>query len=544
MKKPTKTKLIRSLIQLASFILFPGLFAITFSGIGSIITAIATQTFSLATNGTTLLLTLGILIITAIFGRFFCGFICSFGASQDLFFAIGKLLKIPSIHISEKLSRLLTPIKYILLALISVLIWIAGLSFSSNLSPWSVFGEAITFNNPDFTALLSIGGFILIAIMLSSIFFERFFCRYLCPLGGLLALASHFRIFRIRKPSEKCASCKLCTSNCPMGIPLYSSDKVTSDECINCLNCTAVCPRNNCKANPLPAVSASVAVLSIAGFRFLATLDSTSLSSSNSSSLNSSSLISSFSNSSSLISSSTDVGPYTDGTYSGSANGYRGTTSLTVTISNGNIDTITIDSYEDDSEFFNRAKNTIIDEIITSQSLNVDTVTGATFSSNGIIAAVTDALSNALSDSSSISSSSTSSNSSSLSSSSSSSSSSSDSTNVVSDAGSYTDGTYTGTGTGLRGDTNVTVTVSNGVITSIIIDSYEDDEQYFSRAQNTIIDEILSSQSTSVSTVSGATFSSNGILEAVSDALGIDFTNPNSSLSGEGGSGFGGHHRH
>lgn len=104
-------------------------------------------------------------------------------------------------------------------------------------------------------------------------------------------------------------------------------------------------------------------------------------------------------------------------------------------------------------------------------------------------------------------------------------------TTTAAQTGKYTDGTYTGSGTGLRGTTSVTVTVSGGVITSIEIDSYQDDSQYFNRAKSTIISEILKAQSVDVSTVSGATFSSNGILEAVADALSLDFTNPNSTMS-------------
>ena len=61
--------------------------------------------------------------------------------------------------------------------------------------------------------------------------------------------------------------------------------------------------------------------------------------------------------------------------------------------------------------------------------------------------------------------------------------------------------------------------------------SYSDDRQYFSRAQGSMIDRIIESQGINVSTVSGATYSSNSILEAVADALDIDFSNPNSSMS-------------
>jgi uncharacterized protein with FMN-binding domain len=107
--------------------------------------------------------------------------------------------------------------------------------------------------------------------------------------------------------------------------------------------------------------------------------------------------------------------------------------------------------------------------------------------------------------------------------------------------GTYTDGVYTGTGTGFRGDTEVTVTVSSGKITDIEIVSYQDDREYFEHASS-IIDDILSLQSVDVDTVSGATFSSNGILEAVADALNVGFTNPNSTLQGEGGHGFHGGH--
>ncbi|EWM54229.1 FMN-binding protein [Ruminococcus flavefaciens] len=82
---------------------------------------------------------------------------------------------------------------------------------------------------------------------------------------------------------------------------------------------------------------------------------------------------------------------------------------------------------------------------------------------------------------------------------------------------------------GFRGETKVTVTVENGEITDISIDSYKDDQQFFSRAENSVISEILGFQSVDVDAVSGATFSSNGIKEAVANALGMEFTNPNST---------------
>ena len=102
--------------------------------------------------------------------------------------------------------------------------------------------------------------------------------------------------------------------------------------------------------------------------------------------------------------------------------------------------------------------------------------------------------------------------------------------------GKYTDGTYEGSGQGYRGTTTVSVKVSNGNISSITIESQKDDDQFFNKAKSTIINEIISSQSTDVQTVSGATMSSNGIIDAVANALGISYTNPNSQMQNNHGS--------
>ncbi len=83
---------------------------------------------------------------------------------------------------------------------------------------------------------------------------------------------------------------------------------------------------------------------------------------------------------------------YIDGTYHGSGSGFRGTTEVTVEVKNGKISSITVDSYRDDKKFFIRAFDTIVERIIGSQSAEVDAVSGATFSSEGIKKAVADAL--------------------------------------------------------------------------------------------------------------------------------------------------------
>ena len=84
--------------------------------------------------------------------------------------------------------------------------------------------------------------------------------------------------------------------------------------------------------------------------------------------------------------------------------------------------------------------------------------------------------------------------------------------------GNFEDGVYTGQGTGYGGITEVEVTVENGSITKIEVLSNHDDQTFFNRAL-TLIDTIIDEQSYDVDTVSGATYSSRGILEAVKNAL-------------------------
>ena len=251
----------------------------------------------------------------------------------------------------------------------------------------------------------------------------------------------------------------------------------------------------------------------------------------------------------------------TDGTYTGSGTGFRGETTVDVTVDSGVITDISITSAADDAEYLNKASSAVISEIISGQTTDVDTVSGATYSSKGIIAAVENALSSSGSESQTSGQSTSDSaaaqttqetdtqqasgtqeteNAAESGSTASADAAESASLSALTD---LKDGTYTGSGTGLRGETDVTVTVSGGKITDITIDSYQDDQQFFERAESTVVQEIIDNQSVNVDAVSGATYSSNSIKEAVANALSVDYTPStiqNEGHGGEGGGQFGG----
>ena len=117
--------------------------------------------------------------------------------------------------------------------------------------------------------LLSIGGVLLLVIIIGSVFIERFFCKYLCPLGALFSAASKFRIFRINKLSAGCGNCKICAGKCKMSIPMNKYNSITSGECINCMSCTTVCHRDNVKADAVPALSGTTAAVALMGVYYV-----------------------------------------------------------------------------------------------------------------------------------------------------------------------------------------------------------------------------------------------------------------------------------
>lgn len=232
-----------------------------------------------------------------------------------------------------------------------------------------------------------------------------------------------------------------------------------------------------------------------------------------------------------------DASNLKDGVYTGSGQGFRSVITVAVTVSGGKIAAIEIVSAGDDEPYFSNAKG-LIGSVIAAQSTSVDTISGATYSSKGILVAIKNALEQSAGQAKS------------------SSAASPASTPATSDKGhvtlsptetpasGYIDGTYYGEGEGYKSAIRVAVTIANGRISQIDIVSQGDDAAYFSRAQS-LVSSIVSKQTTAVDTVSGATFSSEGILAAVEDALrqatpstdstgGASTDKPSGGSSGEG----------
>ena len=195
--------------------------------------------------------------------------------------------------------------------------------------------------------------------------------------------------------------------------------------------------------------------------------------------------------------------PYADGVYVGSSRGYGGAVRVQVTMENGSITEVEIlDASHETRQFLRRAKR-LLTTVVEAQSWEVDAVSEATYTSRGILGAVQNALTG----------------------------------EVVNNPlppqpkpaaplvveeftapSTYLDGIYTAEAIGFEGKITVQVTVAEDKITDITVLSAEDEEEYLSRAKQ-VIPAILEGQSPNVDAVSGATYSSTGILNAVKLAL-------------------------
>ena len=206
---------------------------------------------------------------------------------------------------------------------------------------------------------------------------------------------------------------------------------------------------------------------------------------------------------------------YKDGTYQGSGTGFGGTITVQVTVAGGQITSIDILSAAGETGSYLASARGVINRIIAAQSPNVDAVSGATYSSNGIISAVQNALSQAANDGTGTEEtpSETPSPTPEI------------TPAILPDPGeddgkaTYKDGTYEGQAEGFSGLVTVKITIKNGKIKKVT-NTNTDTKEFFDKAWSGIKEQIIARQSVSgIDAVSGATYSSNGILQAAQNAL-------------------------
>lgn len=198
---------------------------------GSLVTGFSWQAFLL--DPLTFILWFSVAAALLFWGRgAYCGWLCPFGALQELTNQIARKLHIPQWTLPWGLHERLWPLKYmIFLGLFGVSLM--SVEQAEHLAEIEPFKTAIILKFIrawPFVAYAS-------ALLVAGLFVERFYCRYLCPLGAALAIPARMRMFDWLKRYHECGNpCQTCSNQCPVQA-IHKTGEINPNECINCLHC-------------------------------------------------------------------------------------------------------------------------------------------------------------------------------------------------------------------------------------------------------------------------------------------------------------------
>lgn len=242
---------LRAAIQLVFFLFLPSAFTTAFSGIKSVLTQIGAGNPIAWSSFLTVLLAL--CAYTIVFGRFFCGYACAFGTLGDavhsLYLFLCKNVQKKSLLLKKSWKKPLSYVKYAVLLAVVLLCFLGVYGDLTGWSPWDVFSMLRSGNFK--VGAYWLGCILLVLILVGMVFCERFFCRFLCPMGAVFSLLPILPFFSVRRKREKCAKgCTACEKVCPsdLSLPEDGSWNVSGD-CFQCQKCLEICPKKNAKSS-------------------------------------------------------------------------------------------------------------------------------------------------------------------------------------------------------------------------------------------------------------------------------------------------------
>ena len=221
-----------------------------FGGLESLYQIFTAGTFISKIFSGTMILFVITLVIAIIFRRSFCGLICPFGAIQEFFAKIGKLIFKRKLIIPSIIDKPLRYLKYVILVITVAFAWITAGLWMAPYDPWSAYGHL----SEGIAAVWveSAVGLILLAItIIGSLLYDRFFCKYLCPMGALYAIIGRISPLKIVRNEDVCINCGKCSKVCPVNIDVQNMKEITSAECINCQICVLDCPKAGALENKI-----------------------------------------------------------------------------------------------------------------------------------------------------------------------------------------------------------------------------------------------------------------------------------------------------
>ena len=162
----------------------------------------------------------------------YCGWLCPFGALQELTNKVGRIFKIPQVRVPWSIHERLWPLKYM------IFLGLFGLSLYS-LELAERYAEVEPFKTAIILKFARGWPYVIFAvvILVAGLFIERFYCRYLCPLGAALAIPGRLRMFDWLRRYRECGNpCQRCANECFVQA-IHPEGHINPNECLQCLHC-------------------------------------------------------------------------------------------------------------------------------------------------------------------------------------------------------------------------------------------------------------------------------------------------------------------
>jgi len=192
------------------------------------------------------------LLMSLALKKAFCSWLCPVGTFSEALGALGRRLFKRNLHLPKAVDITLRSLKYILLGFFVAIIGAMSaeelLGFMN--SPYGLMADVKMLNF--FRGISLAAGIVVVLLVLLSVVIQNFWCRYLCPYGALLGLASSLSPVKIRRDLNTCIDCAKCAHACPSQLPVDKLVRIRSVECNACMACVAACPAQDALQLALP----------------------------------------------------------------------------------------------------------------------------------------------------------------------------------------------------------------------------------------------------------------------------------------------------